>query len=116
MKHSGGHYFHYGHALRPDVARIKCSSLASLYNAPEIASQFLNRPSRFYEEDQKVKPFTGTHPLAMRETVTAADWTYTSPNPLVRFRRKYIWKDIALLLKNCTGITLGVHKNYRLVR
>ena len=115
VKRSGGHYFHYGHALRPEVARIKCSSLASLYNAPDVVQQFLSRPERFYEEDQKVKPFTGTHPVVMQKTVAAADWTYSSRNPLVRFRRKYFWKDMALLLKNCTGITLGVHKNYRLI-
>ena len=113
VKHSGGHYFHYGHALRPDLARIKCSSLAALYGAPEIAEQYLNRPKPFYEDDQKVKPFTGTHPLAMKETVAAADWTYTSRNPFVRLRRKYFWKDMAFALKNCTGITVGVHRNYR---
>ena len=115
VKHSGGHYFHYGHALQPEVARVKCSSLASLYNAPEVAEQFLKRPARFYEDDQKVKPFTGTHPLVMKDIVAAADWTYTSRNPVVRFRRKYFWKDVALLLKNGTGITLGVHKNYRVI-
>jgi len=115
VKGSGGHYFHYGHALRPDMARVKCSSLAALYNAPDVVEQFLNRPARFYEEDQKVKRFAGTHPSVMQEIVAAADWTYTSRNPVVRFRRKYFWKDVALLLKNCTGITLGVHKNYRLM-
>ena len=98
------------------MARLKCSSLAALYDTRELVEEFRQRPARFYEDDQKVKPFTGTHPLVMRETVAAADWTYTSPNPLVRFRRKYFWKDVALLLKNCTGITLGVHKNYRLIR
>ena len=115
VKVSGGDYYHYGHALRPDVARVKASSLAALYDNRVIVEQFRKRPPLFYEKDQKVKPFTGTHPLVMRETVAAADWTYTSTNPLVRFRRKYFWKDMALLLKNCTGITLGVHKNYRLI-
>ena len=52
----------------------------------------------------------------MKEIVAAADWTYTSRNPLIRFRQEYFWQDIALLFKSCTGITLGVHKNYRLIR
>jgi hypothetical protein len=52
----------------------------------------------------------------MQEMVAAADWTYNSTNPMVRFRRKYFWKDMAFLLKNCTGITVGVHKNYRLIQ
>ena len=52
----------------------------------------------------------------MRELAAAADWTYSSRNPLIRFRRDYFWEDIALLIKRFTGITLGVHKNYRLVK
>jgi hypothetical protein len=44
---------------------------------------------------------------------TAANWGSSSRNPLLRFRREYFWEDIALLLKRCTGITLGVHRNYR---
>ena len=61
-------------------------------------------------------PFTGTHPAVMQEIVAVADWTYTSRNPLIRFRREYFWEDIALLVKRCTGLTLGMHKNYRLVK
>jgi hypothetical protein len=49
----------------------------------------------------------------MQEIVSKADWTYSSRSPLIRFRRKYFWKDVALLLKNCTGVTVGVHKNFR---
>ncbi len=115
VKHSGGHYFHYGHALRPDVARRKCSSLASIYHNDDAMKEFAWRPERFYEDDQTVKPFTGTHPAVMRDLVAAADWTYTSRNPLVRFRRKYFWNDVAYLVKCCTGISLGVHKNFRLI-
>jgi hypothetical protein len=48
--------------------------------------------------------------------VSAADWTYTSRNPLIRLRRRYFWEDIALIVKRCTGLTIGVHKNYRLIR
>ncbi len=116
VKHSGGRYFHYGHALRPDVARIKCSSLASVYGNTTAVNEFAARPDRFYEPDHKVKPFRGTHPAVMRELVAAADWTYTSTNPLVRFNRRYFWKDVAYLVKRTTGVTLGVHRNYRLIR
>jgi len=116
VKNSGGSFFHYGHALRPDVALRKCSSLAGLYSNHEAVEEFAHRPARFYEEDQKVKQFTGSHPAVMRELAAAADWTYTSSNPLVRFRPKYFWKDVAFLIKNGTGISIGVHKNYRLVR
>ena len=116
VKNSGGHYFHYGHALRPDAARRKCSNLASIYSNDQAVNEFAARPARFYEEDHKVKPFTGTHPAVMSKIVEAADWTYNSRNLLIRFRRKYFWKDVAWLINQCTGLTLGVHRNYRLIK
>jgi glycosyltransferase involved in cell wall biosynthesis len=116
VKHSGGHYFHYGHALEPSRARIKVGSLHELYGNREGVRDAETRSARFYLDDEKVKPFTGTHPAPMRDLVAAANWTYQSRNPLIRFRRKRFWQDIAWIIKRCTGITLGVHKNYRLIR
>lgn len=121
VKHSGGHYFHYGHALAPEQARIKRENFLKLSRSDEaVAQEIQNRPAQFYDDDQKVKPFTGTHPAVMKEIVAAANWTYTSRAPLIRFgrkyRRSYFWEDVAMLVKRCTGITVGVHKNYRLIR
>jgi hypothetical protein len=117
VKDSGGCYFHYGHALQPDLAERKLRNLSRLWHDDSgVAQELAQRPARFYDEDQKVKPFTGTHPAVMRDVVAAADWTYTSTNPLVRLKRKYFWEDVAYLFKRCTGITLGVHRNYRLVK
>lgn len=115
VKNSGGRYFHYGYAMEPSQARIKVGNLASVYGNENLVKKTSARPERFYDDDQKVKPFTGTHPAVMREIVSAAAWKYHSRNPLIRFRRNYFWEDVALLLKRCTGITLGVHKNYRLI-
>ncbi len=114
VKNSSGRYFHYGFALEPGLAQKKLRNLASLYHNGEIAQPEKTRP--FYDDDQKVKPFKGTHPAAAREVVAAATWTYQSRNPLIRFRRNYFWEDVALLIKRCTGITLGVHRNYRLIK
>jgi len=116
VKTSGGHYFHYGHALRPDLARLKLSQVSRLWHDDASVEELCRRPETYYEPDHKVKPFTGTHPALMRDIVAAANWTYTSSNPLIRLRRKYFWKDIAYLINNCTGIELGVHRNYRLIK
>jgi glycosyltransferase involved in cell wall biosynthesis len=121
VKNSGGHYFHYGHALSPEQAKIKRENFLKLSRSDEaVAQEIQNRPAQFYDDDQKVKKFTGTHPAVMKEIVAAADWTYTSRAPLIRFgrnyRRSYFWEDVAMLVKRCTGITIGVHKNYRLIR
>jgi hypothetical protein len=113
VKNSGGQYFHYGFALEPASMSVKKTNLTSLYGESKRAPK---RPPTFYDDDQKVKPFKGTHPAVMRELAAAATWKYTSRNPLIRFRRNYFWEDIALLIKQCTGITLGVHKNYRLIK
>ncbi|MHB8520304.1 MAG: glycosyltransferase family protein [Limisphaerales bacterium] len=115
VKDSSGRYFHYGYALEPAQARIKVGNLADVYGDTKSVQDAARRPARFYDDDQKVKPFTGTHPAVMKEMVEAAHWTYVSRNPLIRFRREYFWEDIALIIKRCTGLTLGVHKNYRLL-
>jgi glycosyltransferase involved in cell wall biosynthesis len=116
VRSSGGKYFHYGFALEPSQARIKIHNLTTLYGNEKNSHAIANGPARFYDDDQKVRQFNGTHPATMRDIVTAATWTYQSRNPLIRFRNEYFWEDVALILRRCTGITLGVHKNYRLIR
>jgi hypothetical protein len=116
VKHSGGRYFHYGFALEPSQARVRLKNLDNLYAGESGSASGAKRPERFYTDDQKVKPFKGTHPAVMRELAAAATWTYHSRNPLIRLRRDYFWEDIALLIKRGTGITLGVHKNYRIIQ
>ncbi len=114
VRDSGGQYHHYGFALEPKQMWVKKNNLSRLYGPREANPT--PRSEVFYDHDQKVRPFQGTHPAVMREIVDAAHWTYQSRAPLIRFRRNYFWEDIALLIKQCTGITLGVHKNYRLIR
>jgi glycosyltransferase involved in cell wall biosynthesis len=115
VRDSGGRYFHYGYALEPEVARRKRINLSQLYGKDK--AQMANVGLKgFYTDDQKVKPFRGTHPAVMKDVVAEATWTYHSRTPLIRFRRDYFWEDIALIIKRCTGITLGVHRNYRLLR
>lgn len=121
VKSSGGHYYHYGHALAPAQAKLKRENFLKLSrNDDAVADEIKNRPTQFYDEDQKVKPFTGRHPAVMQDIVAAANWTYQSRAPLIRFgrkyRRSYFWEDVAMLVKQCTGITVGVHKNYRVIR
>jgi glycosyltransferase involved in cell wall biosynthesis len=116
VKKSGGHYLHYGHARHPEMARQRLRDFSRLWHDDEALKKICERPANFYDDDQKVKPFTGTHPAVMRDIVAAADWTYCSRNPLIRFHRNFFWKDAALLLKNCTGIQLGVHRNFHLLR
>jgi glycosyltransferase involved in cell wall biosynthesis len=116
VRNSGGRFFHYGYALEPNQARVRVQNLNELYGNQAGAQAAGNRPAAFYADDEKVKPFKGTHPAVMRELVQAATWTYHSRNPLIRFTRNYFWEDVALIIKRGTGITLGVHKNYRLIK
>ncbi len=115
VKKSGGHYLHYGHARHPNLARKRAESFAKLWHDDETIKKFQPRPANYYDDDQKVKSFTGTHPAEMRDTVAAADWRYRSRNPLIRFKKKYFWEDVALLVNKATGLEIGVHKNYRLI-
>lgn len=117
VRDSGGRYFHYGHALRPDLAARKARSLSSLYHdEPDVEAQMRARPPGFYEQDQRARAFTGSHPRVMCDIVAAADWTYVPRTPLIRFRRKRFWRDIAYLVKTLTGLSIGIHRNFRLLR
>lgn len=116
VKHSGGHYLHYGHARHPKMAQVRLREVSKLWHDDAAIEKMCDRPVDFYEDDQKVKPFTGTHPAVMREIVAAANWTYQSRNPLIRFKRRQFWRDVALLIKKGTGIEIGVHRNFRLIR
>ena len=116
VRNSGGQYFHYGFALDPVVMRLKKANLVALYSQGKSPKSPAKRPPSYYDNDQKVKPFNGSHPAVMRDIVAAATWTYHSRNPLIRFRRNYFWEDIAMIIQRCTGITLGVHRNYRLLK
>ncbi len=116
VKNSDGRYFHYGFALEPSQMRAKKANLVRLYHKDHSSNTPAGRTKSFYDDDQKVKPFKGSHPAVMRELVANSHRTYHSRSPLIRFRRDYFWEDMALILKCCTGITLGVHKNYRLLK
>ena len=116
VKNSGGHYFHYGHARHPQLAARRLREVSRLWHDDKAVDEICDRPADFYEEDQKVRPFRGTHPAVMRDIIEAANWTYHSRNPLIRFKRRHFWKDVAWLLKMGTGIEIGVHRNFRLLR
>jgi glycosyltransferase involved in cell wall biosynthesis len=116
VKRSGGHYFHYGHARHPEMAARRLREVSRLWHDDTGVDKISNRPAGFYDEDQKVRPFNGTHPSVMREAVAAANWTYDSRNPVIRFKRNCFWKDVAWLIKMATGIEIGVHRNFRLIR
>ncbi len=116
VKKSGGHYLHYGHARHPEMANRKQRDFARLWHDDVTIEKMCDRPANFYEDDQKVKAFTGTHPSVMHDIVAVSNWIYRSRNPVIRFKRRYLWKDVALLVKKCTGIEIGVHRNFHLLR
>jgi hypothetical protein len=51
-------------------------------------------------------------PAVMRDLAAAADCEYVSSNMVIHLRRKFFWKNAALLIQRRAGITLGVYMNY----
>ena len=98
------------------MARQRLRDFSRLWHDDQAVEKICERPANFYDDDQKVKPFTGTHPAVMRDLVAAANWTYNSRNPFIRFRKKVFWNDVAYHIKNWTGLEIGVHRNFRLLR
>src|SRR6185437_10924797 len=51
VKQSGGHYFHYGHALAPQQAKIKRENFLKLSRSDDaVAQEIQNRPAQFYDD------------------------------------------------------------------
>jgi hypothetical protein len=49
-------------------------------------------------------------PAVLREML-AADCEYVSSNLVIHLRRKFFWKNAALLIQRRAGIKLGVYMN-----
>ena len=54
VRSSGGQYFHYGHALKPELGQRKLRNLSGLYNDDAgVERAVSSRPPTFYYDDQK---------------------------------------------------------------
>lgn len=109
---SGARVFHYGWVRPPAVQAEKLAAFERLYGGDEAKHRREQRGFS-YDEAERVRAFTGTHPAPMRDWVSRADWPFT-PAPR-RLRLGNLREDLLDAFESATGVRLGEYKNYELV-
>jgi hypothetical protein len=110
---SGARVFHYGWVRPPQAQALKLAEFERLYHGDEARRRRLAQGFD-YDRGEKVRPFQGGHPAAMREWVEREDWPF-APHPR-RLRRGHLREDLLDLFEAATGVRLGEYRNYELVR
>jgi hypothetical protein len=111
--HSGARMYHYGW-VRPPAAQLeKTADFARWYHGDAAVKPLLEQGFQ-YDEDEKVHPFTGTHPGPMRELVAKADWPFT-PRSTRSIRPGHVRRDLLDLFEEATGIRVGDYRNFKLI-
>ncbi|MGC4001403.1 MAG: hypothetical protein QM767_29670 [Anaeromyxobacter sp.] len=108
---AGARMYHYGWVRPPEAMGQKAADFHRWYHGDEVVRRAMERQFT-YDVEERVRPFTGTHPGPMRDHVAAADWPFT-PRPQRLVRRGRIRRDLLDLLERATGVRLGEYRNYR---
>jgi hypothetical protein len=111
--HSGARMYHYGWVRPPSAQLEKTADFARWYHGDAAVKALLEQGFQ-YDEDEKVRPFTGTHPGPMRELVAQADWPFT-PRSTRPIRPGHIRRDLLDLFEAATGIRVGDYRNFKLI-
>ncbi len=109
---SGARVFHYGWARPPEAQKAKTAELERLYGGERARAERLAAGFR-YDPEERVRPFSGTHPGPARPWVAARDWPF-EPSPRL-LRRRHLREDLLDLFEAATGVRVGEYRNYELV-
>ncbi|HTT72038.1 MAG TPA: hypothetical protein VMG32_12520 [Anaeromyxobacteraceae bacterium] len=110
---SGGRIFHYGWARPPARQGERLAEFERLYQGEGARARRRARGFH-YDPGEKVRPFNGTHPAAMRAWVAEGDWPFAPRRR--RLRLSNLREDLLDLFEEATGVRIGEYRNYELVR
>ncbi len=115
VAHSGARMFHYGWVRPPEAQKQKLAEMERLYHGDAARRRRLEQGFA-YDVGEKVEPFTGTHPAAMRDFVAANDWPFDPRPRLLRLDSlEMAREDLLDLFERATGIRIGEYRNYELI-
>ena len=108
--------YHYGWARPPQGLTNKSRNFNKFYHDEEWNSQHMTETYEFaYDNADRIKKFTGTHPKVMLERIKATNWHINfSEKPLQRdytFRRRFLQ-----FVFDTTGWSIGEYRNYKIVK
>ncbi len=110
---AGARVFHYGWVRPPAQQTEKLAEFERLYQGDEARRRRLARGFS-YDVEEKVRPFTGTHPATMAARVAAEDWVFEPRNRWIR--RGHLREDLLDLFEAATGVRIAEYRNFERVR
>jgi hypothetical protein len=111
VKEIDAYVYHYGWVKEPAIMQEKQKTFNALWHDDAWIEKHVGKEEKYdyLRKPIYLKPFTGSHPLVMKDRIARANWAFNYNASLYKKARKDWWKD---LLKKYTGITLG-YKNYK---
>lgn len=111
VKPAQARIFHYGWVRPPEQQRAKLAELHRYWHDDAWIAQ--NLPERFvYTGNDKLKPFTGTHPAVMQARVQSENWEFVYDPSQVRLPLR---QRVLEWIEEKTGWRIGEFRNYRLI-
>lgn len=110
---SGGRIFHYGWVKEPEKMGQKSKLLSRWWHGNRLDESF----NQFaYKKGYGLNYFKGTHPEVMRELVAQETWQFDPKASILDWNLKDFKNFASDIVENLTGVRLGEHKNYILLK
>jgi len=114
VKVSGGSIYHYGWVKHPKFQQQKQLNFNKLWHDDHWMDKNVDKVDEFdYSQIDSLKLFNGTHPEVMKDRISKMNWKF-SFDPT---QKKLSFKNrFHIFLKKYFGISIGVYKNYRILK
>ncbi len=114
VKVSGGSIYHYGWVKHPKFQQQKQLNFNKLWHDDHWMDKNVDKVDEFdYSQVDSLKLFNGTHPVIMKSRIEKMNWKF-SFDPT---QKKLSFKNrFHIFLKKYFGISIGVYKNYRILK
>lgn len=113
---SGGLIHHYSHVKPPELMMNKSIEMDKLWHSDEWVKEkyrSLDLSKYDYEGIDALQLFGGMHPSVMKDRIARMSWHFEYDTSRSKMKWKYRFRK---WLEDEFGLSVGVYKNYRLLR
>lgn len=105
--------FHYGWVRNPKDMGLKNKHFFRLWHGLRYDNAFDNFN---FEQQYGLKYFTHSHPALMNTQIKSQNWDFKIDKTCIKWNLKNIRYFVSDIIEQASGIRLGEHKNFRLVK
>ena len=114
VKESGGSIYHYGWVKHPKFQQQKQLNFNKFWHDDHWMDKNVDKVDEFdYSQIDSLKLFIGTHPLVMHDRIGKMNWKFSFDPTHKKLSLK---NKFHFFLKKYLGISIGVYKNYRILK